>query len=85
MKIFQLKSLTFINSFINQTPINKFINEIPCALDKIPEKRKMSESEKFNYNNIYTVLPKCTLSQFNSHMKVSLDEQELQHCKECGE
>ena len=85
MKIFQFKSETSINNFINETPINKFINEITCARDKIPEKRNKSESEKFDYNNIYTVFPKCTLSQFNNNMKVSLDEQELQHCKECGE
>ena len=48
-------------------------------------KKNKSESEKFDYNNIYTVLPKSTLSQFNNNMKVSLDEQELQDCKECGE
>ena len=40
MKIFQLKSQTFINNFINETPINKFINEITSALDSIPEKKK---------------------------------------------
>ena len=41
MKIFQLKSQSFINNFINQTPINKFINEITCALDCIPEKKQV--------------------------------------------
>ena len=85
MKIFQLKSQSFINNFINPSPINKFINEITSALDKIPENRNKCESEKFDYNNIYTLLPKCTLSQFNNNMKVSLDEQQLQHCKECGQ
>ena len=85
MKIFQFKSETSINNFINETSINKFINEITSALDSIPEKRNKSESEKFVYNNIYTDLPKCTLSQFNNNMKVSLDEREMQDCKECGE
>ena len=85
MKIFQFKSETSINNFINETSINKFINEITSALDSIPEKRNKSESEQLDYNKIYTGLPKSTLSQFNNNMKVSLDERELEDCKECGE
>ena len=45
MKIFQLKSQSCINNFINRSPINKFITEITSALDKIPENRNKCESE----------------------------------------
>ena len=55
MKIFQLKSQSCINNFINRSPINKFITEITSALDKIPENRNKCESEKFDYNNIFII------------------------------